>query len=321
LDGASLLNFVDAPILVGDPEGRVVYVNPSFERRFDLQSRDVQGELLAALFDGGAREAMLKAVAEVCDGAETVRFRMRADAVGYLALVSPIENEADRLGVIILLTDEPLADERLLAFYREMQEPLDELQQWLEQLVDQTGGRRDERHRELVENGLRAVDRARKWGEEIYSLLSGRGSKLASGTSLDPVEVVRRSASRVRPEFEQAGVVLDLIVPAKLAPARGDGARLEAALVQLLRQRLTGAERGDEFTLGARKMGEGPAEALLISVVGPPREGEIGDELAQGFELPIVRDTVSALGGRVHTYADLSSGSVTAIQLDFITPS
>lgn len=31
---SSLLNFLDAPIVVGDPEGRVIYVNPAFERAF-----------------------------------------------------------------------------------------------------------------------------------------------------------------------------------------------------------------------------------------------------------------------------------------------
>jgi hypothetical protein len=27
----SLLSFLDAPVLVGDPEGRAAYVNPAFE--------------------------------------------------------------------------------------------------------------------------------------------------------------------------------------------------------------------------------------------------------------------------------------------------
>jgi PAS domain-containing protein len=27
----SLLDFIEAPVVVGDPDGRVVYVNPAFE--------------------------------------------------------------------------------------------------------------------------------------------------------------------------------------------------------------------------------------------------------------------------------------------------
>ena len=29
---ASLLNFLDAPIVVGDPDGRVIYVNPALDK-------------------------------------------------------------------------------------------------------------------------------------------------------------------------------------------------------------------------------------------------------------------------------------------------
>ena len=32
----SLLSFLDAPVIVGDPEGRAVYVNPAFQSRFGI---------------------------------------------------------------------------------------------------------------------------------------------------------------------------------------------------------------------------------------------------------------------------------------------
>jgi PAS domain-containing protein len=63
MDGVSLLSFLDAPVLVGDPEGRVIYVNPAFERRFCQDDESVQGAELVSLFEGGGREAILNAVA------------------------------------------------------------------------------------------------------------------------------------------------------------------------------------------------------------------------------------------------------------------
>ena len=36
-DGLSLLSFLDAPVLVGDPDGRVIYVNRALARRGRLQ--------------------------------------------------------------------------------------------------------------------------------------------------------------------------------------------------------------------------------------------------------------------------------------------
>ena len=41
-EGASLLTFLEAPVVVGDPEGRAIYVNPCFERRFSLAGQLIE---------------------------------------------------------------------------------------------------------------------------------------------------------------------------------------------------------------------------------------------------------------------------------------
>ena len=40
----SLLSFLDAPVVVGDPDGRAVYVNPAFEARFGVAAEGVTGQ-------------------------------------------------------------------------------------------------------------------------------------------------------------------------------------------------------------------------------------------------------------------------------------
>ncbi|MCZ6785445.1 MAG: PAS domain-containing protein [Proteobacteria bacterium] len=307
--GASLLMFVDAPVLVGDPEGRAIYVNPCFEARFGVDGNEVQGEHLAALFSGGAREAMLDGVARVSQGGQALRFRIREGGGGFLALVSPIRSEEDFLGVVILLTDEPLADERVLAFHREMQEPLEEMRHCLEELMEQTGGRRAEHYRALVERSQYALERTARWSQELHGLLSGRGSSISANATLDPVRVVRQVASRLREELAAAGAELDVLVPAQLTPVRGDGPRLETALVHLLRDRLAAAQPGDVFTLASRQIGD---EFVLFSLVDPPRERGSTDD---SEEPRIVRESIQEMGGRLHTTASAVGGRVTAIQL------
>ena len=123
MDGVSLLNFLDAPFMVIDPEGRIIYVNPSYEQRFCPEGEKVEGQPLVTLFEGGGREAILKAVADVCAEGTTTRFRMREGTRGYLGLASPIEApgaEAGRVGVVILLNDEPAIDAKLQAVHREI---------------------------------------------------------------------------------------------------------------------------------------------------------------------------------------------------------
>ena len=68
MNGAeSLLSYLDAPIVVGDPDGRAVYVNPAFEERFPRAGKSALGLPLAELFDGGAREAVLRGVVTACE--------------------------------------------------------------------------------------------------------------------------------------------------------------------------------------------------------------------------------------------------------------
>ena len=161
----SLMDFVDTPVLVGDPDGRAVYVNPAFGREFTTDVASSGGNL-ANLFEGGAREAVLGAVAKVCSGGERARFKIREGDKGFTALASPVEVEEGRVGVIILLTEEPM-EERLLAFRRDIQEPLDELSSCLMAISTETGERRDEKWRLLVAEGMRSLDRMRKWAEGL----------------------------------------------------------------------------------------------------------------------------------------------------------
>jgi PAS domain-containing protein len=172
----SLMDFIDTPVLVGDPDGRAVYVNPSFERYFETSKESVTGVPLASLFDGGARESVLRAVAGVCSGAPSARVRLREGGRGWVALASPVEADEGRVGVVILLTEEEMGEDRLLAFRREIIEPLEELSQCLADFSEQTGGRRGEKYRVLIADGVRALERIRKFAGDVETkLLGGRG--------------------------------------------------------------------------------------------------------------------------------------------------
>ena len=45
----SLLDYLELPVLVGDPDGLTVYVNPHFETCFSVSLSDVRGQPLAML--------------------------------------------------------------------------------------------------------------------------------------------------------------------------------------------------------------------------------------------------------------------------------
>lgn len=182
----SLMDFVDTPVLVGDPDGRAVYVNPAFERDFQLDAARAVGTPLATLFDGGGREAVLGAVAQVCQGSasETVRFGVRVGERGYLGMASPVEAQAGRVGVILLLTREAAAEGRLQSFRREILTPLDELSGCFDRLLEWVGGEGAEQCEAAIEDGIHAIERMRKWASGVAARLSegqdeGRGTRKA----------------------------------------------------------------------------------------------------------------------------------------------
>jgi hypothetical protein len=320
-DGISLLEFLDSPLVVGDPEGRVIYANRAFQRSFCESGEQPLGGDLAALFAGGGREAILKAVAEVCESGEPVHFRLRENEHPYLAVASPIEVDRNPVGVLILFTDEPVVNERLLTFHRVIQEPLEEIQDCLEQLIEQTGGRRSEYFRSVVERGLGALVRARKWSDELHAVLTGQVSRDSLDAHFDPVRAVREVASRVSEEFERVGAELDLLVPPQLPAACGEAALLETALEGLLRHRLSEVDRGTCFALTARRMGSGGEDrTMLISVVqlAPESPAEAAGGRDQPPESDAVKEAVAALGGRMVTLSVNGVGLVTAIRLKLL---
>ncbi|MEM7413221.1 MAG: PAS domain-containing protein [Myxococcota bacterium] len=167
----SLMDFIQAPVLVGDPDGRAVYVNPTFEEQFGVTSEEAAGKPLANLFEGGGREAVLLAVAQVCDGSagSAARFKLRVEDRGYAVVASPVEADGGRVGVILLLTDEPPGENRLQTFRREIVEPLDELDACLQGLAD-AGLSADQLVR--LQEGATALERMRKWASAVAAGLT-----------------------------------------------------------------------------------------------------------------------------------------------------
>lgn len=306
-EGASLLDFVGAPVLVGDPDGRVVYANPAFEQSFRIAPGAASGQELASLFAGGAREAVLAAVVAICNGAEQVRFKLREEHRDYLGMASPIAAEKDAVGVVLLLTDEPEQDPRLRVFQNEVKEPLDEAVVCLEHLREHASGRGGELPGELVERATAALERAHRWSDEVLAVLNGEHSTRMG--SVDPVRVLRDAARRVQVDFERAGVRLDRLFPNQLPQAHGEETLLETALVRTLRHRLAHASAGQSIALSARPIGRGQDAALLVSVSSPCLENHAAP-------LPSsVDDTVAILGGRLQTVVEPRAGIATGLRL------
>lgn len=311
MNGAeSLLSYLDAPIVVGDPDGRAVYVNPAFEGRFPRAGKSALGLPLAELFDGGAREAVLRGVVTACESRETARFRLRAGDVGYSAVASPISSAGQAVGVVILFKEELGEAERLLQIHREMQGALDEVTGTLDALLEQTGGRRNPQHRALVEDGIRAIARVRKWSEEMQAAIAGRpvgsvAERIATG------EVLARIVERAERRSEADGVAVNLLVPGTLPDLVGDEARLSGVLQRMLDARLAASPAAERITLGARVVGSGAERSVLIS---------FSELRSGGFEAPfadaaVVDEGIGQIGATKQAVSIRRLGRTTVLRV------
>jgi hypothetical protein len=310
----SLLSFLETPIVVGDPDGRTVFLNGAFEARLRVNREQMLGKPLATLFEGGGREAVLEAVAQVCERGSSVRFHFREQEIGFTALASPITVDEASVGVILMLLEDVLEEEKLLALCREISKPTDELSQCFEELFDQTGGRRSEHFRERVEEGLRSLERLRKWTEELRTAAAGGPVAKSTEECFDPVRVVRDAALGLQRDASGPPKNFEILVPARLPEVRGDGTRFGAALISLLRQRFEESAAAS-FTLAAKAVGQGDRSAVLISLIEAlPAEGG-ASALGAAETPPLVVEIVSSLGGSVSSTDDEVLGRTTSIRL------
>jgi hypothetical protein len=312
----SLLSYLDAPVVIGDPDGCAVYANPAFELRFERAVGRVPGAPLAELFEGGAREAVLRAVVVACAQGESVRFRLREGSAGFSAVASPIEAQGEQVGVVILLKEEVEGVERVLALHREMERPLDELSQSLQRLAELQAGPRDARVRSLLADAEQALGRLRKGADEVHALLTGgRGSSAgekAGGSggarSFEPAALLHRVAARAERGLSGSGPSIDVVAAPGLPSLPGDPRRVEVLLSRLVETRLAGGAKLDRLVLTARAAGAGAERALLISLCELGATGAAADAAH-------VREEAAALGAELRAVAHPRLGRATTLRL------
>lgn len=313
MSAPSLLSFIDAPVVVGDPDGRAAYVNPAFEACFAVSAEAVKGQPLALLFEGGVREAVLSAVAQVCDRGATTRFRVRHAGAGYAGMASPIIADDARVGFVILLFENTTENERIHAIHRQLHGPVEEVMRVFGALYEQGSSLGEEKLESLLEEGQRAVETMRRASGDLSELLTGRRADPEEET-YDPAAAAREAARRVGEEFEGAGVQLEVRVPRQLPPLPGDASRLEGLVVQLLRNRLAACTAASSVSLQAGALERNGVPSVVLRVVHLGADGAPENEDPWAEPDTVVR-LVQELGGEMRVGEDSQGGRATAIRL------
>jgi hypothetical protein len=307
-ESISLLGYVRTPVLVGDPDGLIVYANPSFRAVFCAMDDDPVGQPLAMVFGGGAREVVLSATASVLERGQPARLQIREAGHGYTGLASPIEAEDDRVGVIMVLLEEQSNEEHLTGLTDEVAGPIAEALQSIQAMSAQMHDILLDDQRELMERGLRSIEDAQKWLRELQ--VAVRGGKAQQGR-FDVAGALMRVADRAQQDLG-SGVDFEILMPPNLPRVAGTSVVFERMLGQLVRQRLAEAREGQPMTLLARTLGGEPARSVLVSLVDVP-----DTELRQSTGLPpeSLQQAMVAMGGESICVEDSLIGRVTSLRL------
>ena len=314
----TLLSYLDAPVVIGDPDGCAVYANPAFELRFERAVGRVPGAPLAELFEGGAREAVLRAVVVATAEGESVRFRLREGAQGFSAVASPIASGGESVGVVILLKEEVEGVERVLALHRAMEQPMDELGQVVQQLFELPVVAREARLRALLGDAQQALGRLRKGADEVHGVLTGSRDSAeavpahgagAPARRFDPSGLLHRVAARAERSDGAEGRSIQVVVAPGLPMLPGDPNRVEALLLRLLERRLAHGSALAQLVITARQVAGALGPGLLVSLC------ELGAGDAADPDPSHLREEALALGAELRTLARPGLGRATVLRL------
>ncbi len=304
----SLLGFVETPILVGDPEGRIVYANASFRQFFAPGNDDLMGQPLAMVFGGGARELVLSVVASVLERGEAARLQIREAGVGFIGLASPIEAQDDRVGVIMVLLEEESNEDHLSVMIDEISSPLSASLKDLQALTSPLTHQLSKAQNDAFEAALASLEEAQNSLRELHLVI--RGGKPKHG-HFDVSSAILRVVERITREYGSE-VEIQVLMPPNLPRVVGIGAAFERLITSLMRHRIEEAKEGQPLTLLARSMSGDGAPAVLVSLVDVP------DTLRRkGTGLPpeSLQQGIASMGGESICVEDSMLGRVTSMRL------
>ena len=265
----SLLGHLQTPILVGDPDGFVVYANPTFRERFCGLGDDPVGESLSLVFGGGAREAVLMATAEVLQRGQAARLKIREGGRSYAGLCSPIEADDDRVGVVMVMLEEDSSEEHLAALADELADPIGDALKSLHDLSERLGADLVDDARGVLERAIGQVETSQKWLRELAIAIRGGKSQLGR---FDVAGAVVRVSDRVGHDAP-AETDIEVLIGPNLPRVSGANIVFERLLAQLVRQRIEEAREGTPITILAREAGGESPRHVLVSVVDHPDAG------------------------------------------------
>lgn len=322
-------------VAVIDARGKIILVNRSFERMFELDA-----EARGKMFSEVVRHAQLLAAVEQALESQT-------EVVQEIEMATPVEktleayiaamsSDEDRGGVVVVLHDitrlkqlEAIRRDFVANVSHELRTPLTAIKGYAETLLD-NGHLSEKQATEFVQTILRHADRMSKLVEDllILSKLESPDSE-SSFDALDLGAMIDEAVRRFEKMNENTDVEIQCSVPNDLPKVRGLGSEVETVLNNLIDNAFKYGAKGKVIKISARARGREVQVDVADRGIGIPlddqprvferfyrvdkaRSRSLG---GTGLGLAIVKHVIQRHGGRIWVRSRMGEGSTFSFTL------
>lgn len=336
----AMLAHMGEGVLLLDPKGRILMLNPAAERIFGVNRDEVRGRNHLEITHNFELEQRLQKVLQAGEP-EAVEFtRARPQEQVLEARLAPVYRGEERVGALMVIHDitrfrrlERMRTEFVANVSHELRTPLTALRGFTETLLE--GADEDpQTRRHFLSIMRKEADRLTALIEDLLDL-----SRLESGrlkvklAEVALAELCADVVERLRPRAEQGGISLHLELPADLPSVRGDRDRLAQVLVNLVDNGIKYTPRGGEVRVTAQ-----PEESAVRVLVRDTGIGIPRADLSRVFErfyrvdkarsrasggtglgLSIVKHIVEAHNGQLAVESEPGQGSTFSFTVPIYT--
>jgi two-component system, OmpR family, phosphate regulon sensor histidine kinase PhoR len=342
---AMLTSMVEG-VMVLDSKGRILQVNPAWERMFGVTRSEARGRQSSEVFAHPNLNALISAVLASRAGQEAEILLTNGRCLNVEASVAGGEQDNEACAVLVFhdITElrrlEHIRKDFVANVSHELRTPLTSIKGYVEALLD--GGKDD------PQTSVRFLDIILKQSDRLNLILEDllQLSKIESGQvqfKQEPLHigsVVDRTIAMIKPLADKKQHQLRAAIDADLPLINGDQERLVQVLANLLDNAIKYTPEGGQITVAARRIpvhghrtGEGPREGVELTVtdtgIGIPekdrprvferfyrvdkaRSRELG---GTGLGLAIVKHIVEGHGGQIRVEGNVPTGSRFVVRL------
>jgi len=289
----TVLAYLDEPVLITDPRGVVVYLNPRVEQDFGLELKLAVGRSLNELLPSGIAHSLARGLERLKKAPKSLRLAVDEDERRYQAHFNPIIQEQKLTGVVISLR--PESDHEVVSRLNQslFNNLLDEIYRPINQLTmlfsrefeDQNRGEPVyEKSQELVKQTISALNNL----IDISPVLVGE-IRLAR-SQFQPSLLLKLARRSFYSRTVAQKIYLLRLEHKDLPELIGDEAKLNRVLIIFLAHMMDIAGAGEIVALGAEvSLSPEPVLTYAITATGVVKDekdfycltGELSDEYAQ----------------------------------------